>query len=56
MINKPSITIDFDPITLQISQIKFAAATDEECQRLRAILAAGIRERSVEGDNAEPQI
>jgi hypothetical protein len=53
MINKPSIIIDFQPLTLEISQIKFAGATDEECQRLGEILAAGIRERT-EGQNAEP--
>lgn len=52
MINKPSIAIDFDPHTLEISQIKFAGATDEECQRLREILAAGIRE-CTEGQNVE---
>jgi len=55
MINKPSITIDFNPLTLDIDQIKFSAETTDEENRLREILAAGIRECR-EGHNAESQI
>ncbi|MEN6509306.1 MAG: hypothetical protein ABFD63_11100 [Smithella sp.] len=55
MSDKPSITIDFNPMTLDIDQIKLRAETTDVEKRLREILAAGIMERT-EGHNAESQI
>jgi hypothetical protein len=43
MNESPSINITFDPITLQITDIKFATANDQECEKLREILREGIR-------------
>jgi hypothetical protein len=53
MHDDPSITIIFDPLTLELSKIFFNARTDTETARLREILAEGIRSGT---DETEPKI
>lgn len=44
MNDAPGITIEFDPATWQVISVKFTATTDQEFNRLREIMAEGIRE------------
>lgn len=44
MNDAPSITIEFDTATWQVTSVKFTATTDQEFNRLREIMVEGIRE------------
>jgi len=43
MNEKPSLLIEFDPLTWQINAIYFKASTDEETKRLTEILVRGVK-------------
>jgi hypothetical protein len=48
MNENPSVTITFDPVTWRITDVKFAATSNLEHEKLHEILAEGIRQ---EGEN-----